>query len=88
VLGAIVVNDSAAGPALNAGPFVTDVFVDPRAAGSGVGAGLIRASCARLRLAGWTSVSLVVTVGNLARALYERLGFEVRHEVLRVVSPD
>lgn len=64
-------------------PWITDLTVDPRWAGRGVGAALVTAAAARLIERGDASVGLAVTVGNPARRLYERIGFRRAHEVWR-----
>ena len=88
VVGVLVLNETAASDAFDAGPFVTDVCVDPSAAGHGLGAAMLATAAARLTELGWRTVSLVVTVGNPAQHVYERLGFRVTSESWRIVVPD
>jgi ribosomal protein S18 acetylase RimI-like enzyme len=64
-------------------PWITDLTVDPRWAGRGLGAALVMTAAARLVERGYASLGLAVTVGNPARGLYERLGFRRAHEVWR-----
>lgn len=58
------------------------ICVSAAARGRGVGSALIEALCHEARWRGYEEVRLDVIVENLrARALYERLGFEVRRTV-------
>ncbi|MEO6571015.1 MAG: GNAT family N-acetyltransferase [Ilumatobacteraceae bacterium] len=88
VVGLILVNETGASELSDAGPFVTDVCVDPVAAGNGIGRALLVASAGRLAELGWAVMTLVVTVGNPARQVYERLGFRVSAETWRIEVPD
>lgn len=87
VVGALLINETAAGDAIPAGPFVTNVCVDPQWAGHGLGSTLLTAAIARLAELGWEHLSLVVTVGNPAQRVYERLGFRVVAESWRIALP-
>lgn len=87
VVGALLINETDASDAIPAGPFVTNVCVDPQWAGHGLGSALLTAAVARLAELGWQHLSLVVTVGNPAQRVYERLGFRVAAESWRVVLP-
>lgn len=84
VVGLILVNETSANELFGAGPFVTDLCVDPAAAGNGIGRALLIASACRLTAIGWSDMTLVVTVGNPARRVYERLGFRVSAESWRI----
>jgi len=84
IVGHILVNETTARGTFGAGPFVTDLCVEPAAAGHGLGAALLTASAARLANLGWSTLTLVVTVGNPARHLYERVGFRVTAESWRI----
>jgi ribosomal protein S18 acetylase RimI-like enzyme len=86
VVGVLLVNESVATEAFAAGPFVTDVCVDPVAAGHGIGTALLAGCARRLAEMGWATLTLVVTVGNPAQRVYERLGFRVTAESWRVVT--
>lgn len=88
VVGVLLVNETAASDAFAAGPFVTDLCVDPAMAGRGLGTALLATSAARLAELGWTTLTLVVTVGNPAQRVYERLGFRVTNESWRIVTAD
>ncbi len=61
--------------------FVLHVAVAPRFQGQGVGAALMRELAAVFQNDGLHKMALGVTVGNPARRLYERLGFESVREV-------
>jgi GNAT superfamily N-acetyltransferase len=87
VVGAIVINESAGDAAIDAGPLVTDVFVDPDLRGIGLGAALVAGSATRLAEHGHSVLSLVVTAGNPAQRVYERLGFRITHETWRIDIP-
>jgi len=68
VVGAVVVTE------WRRRPLLSFVLVLPQCRGRGVGTALISQSAARLRALGYTDWTLV-THGNPAVALYERLGF-------------
>lgn len=74
--GGIVVSER---PARDGGTFtwVLDVFVHPRHQGRGLGGALLRRALAGAAAAGYPRTGLVVTDGNPARAVYERLGFRL-----------
>lgn len=84
IAGQIVVNESAASDTSEAGPFVTDICVDPAFAGRGLGTALLAASAGLLTDLGWSTMALAVTVGNPARRMYERSGFRVIAESWRI----
>jgi ribosomal protein S18 acetylase RimI-like enzyme len=88
VVGLIVVNETSASDAFAAGPFVTDLCIDPTAAGHGLGSALLSTSVRSLAELGWTTLILVVTVGNPAQRVYERLGFRVTVESWRIRTAD
>lgn len=71
--GAIIVSERA-----DPGTWVLDVFVHPRHQRRGLGGLLVRRSLAGAARAGYPATGLVVTDGNPARALYERVGFRHR----------
>ena len=84
VVGAILVNSRPGDPPLD-GPWIADVFRDPRV--RGVGTALLRravAVAARDRL---PAIGLAVTHSNTARALYEAHGFSDVLELLTVEIP-
>ena len=56
-------------------PFISYVFSAAAEKGHGYATALIRHAAATLAAAGESELVLFVTVGNPARALYERLGF-------------
>lgn len=87
VVGQIVVNDRELGAVVGAGPFVTDICVAPEWAGRGLGAALLRAASERLADDGWTTLALVVSVGNPAQRVYEKLGFCGTAEFWRIETP-
>lgn len=72
--GAVIVSER---PAKGGGlrTWVLDVFVDPRHQGRGLGGVLMKRSVAGAASAGFPAMGLVVSDGNPARAVYERLGF-------------
>lgn len=88
VVGLILVNETTASESFDAGPFVTDLCVDPAVAGNGLGGALLVASASRLADLGWSEMILVVTVGNPARRVYESLGFQVSAESWRIEIDD
>lgn len=88
VVGAIVVSEHGTSRTFPGGPWITDVFVDPRAVGRGVGAALVAATIRAAATPEDGSVlGLAVTFGNPARHLYERLGFTVQSETWAVHLP-
>lgn len=86
VVGQILVNETTARDASAARPFVTDICVDPAAAGHGLGSALLARSAGELADLGWSTLTLVVTVGNPAQRVYERLGFRVSSESWRILT--
>jgi ribosomal protein S18 acetylase RimI-like enzyme len=88
VVAAAVITNAPTSPAFNAGPFVTDVFVHPDMAGRGIGVELLMRAMAVLAADGHRAITLVVTVTNPARRVYERLGFRVTHESWRIDMAD
>ncbi len=84
VVGLILLNETAANEVFDAGPFVTDLCVDPAAGGNGIGGALVVEAARRLSAMGRSELILVVTVGNPARRVYERLGFRVTAESWRI----
>ncbi|AZI58024.1 GNAT family N-acetyltransferase [Nakamurella antarctica] len=84
IVGHILISETTSHGAGVAGPFVTDICVDPAAARSGLGGALLAESAWRLAEIGWPVVTLVVTVGNPAQRLYERQGFRVVAESWRI----
>ncbi len=57
------------------GPWVSEICRHQNPRYAGLGAALLRQVMAQLAADGESSLSLVVTEGNPARQLYERLGF-------------
>lgn len=84
IVGQILVNETTANGMILAGPFVTDLCVKPAVAGHGIGSALLTASACRLADLGWSTLTLVVTVGNPAQHVYERVGFRVTAESWRI----
>lgn len=84
ILGQVLVTETTASGASAARPFVTDVCVDPSAAGRGLGSALLATSAGLLADLGWSTLTLAVTVGNPAQRVYERLGFRVTAESWRI----
>ncbi|OFE16811.1 hypothetical protein BA895_04450 [Humibacillus sp. DSM 29435] len=84
VVGLVLITETTAVGTIGAGPFVTDLCVDPAAAGQRLGAALLASCAARLTELGWSALALVVTVGNPAQRVYERLGFRVASESWRI----
>ena len=75
VLGACLVVDRG-GPPPHGGPWVLDVFRDPRATQRGIGAALLASSLGALAAGAAPALGLVVTHSNeRALRLYRRLGF-------------
>lgn len=70
------------------GPWVCDIWRDPRAEFAGVGRALLRWSCGRLADAGYDRIGLAVTVSN-SRALrmYVGMGFTVETTAWTVRLP-
>ena len=84
-VGASLVFDPAGEPPLGV-PWVGELFRHP-AAPSGVGASLLATTLDQARDDGLAVVGLRVSDGNPARALYDRLGFRPRQEVVTVFVP-
>ncbi|MEU6426137.1 GNAT family protein [Microbispora sp. NPDC046973] len=78
VVGGVLVTDS------NRGPWIADVFRHPDRSPRGLGALMLSATLAQAGADGLTCVGLVVTEGNPARRLYERLGFRVVDSAMTV----
>lgn len=70
IVGQILVTATTAGGALVAAPFVVDVCVDPASTGHGIGSALLATSARRLSDLGWSTLTLVVSVGNPAQRVY------------------
>ena len=75
VVGGIVIGRMPHDESSPGGPWVTEVFVEPDAQGTGVGRALFARAVAELRTAGEPSLRLAVQIDNPARHLYTRLGF-------------
>ncbi len=88
IVGQILVNDTMVSGMSAAGPFVTDICVDPSVSGHALGTGLLATSAARLAGLGWSTMTLVVTVGNPAQRLYERSGFRTIAETWRIQTAE
>jgi GNAT superfamily N-acetyltransferase len=84
-VGAALVFDPAGEPPLGV-PWVGELFRHPDAP-RGVGAALLAAMLDQARDDGLAVVGLRVSDGNPARALYDRLGFRPRQEVVTVFVP-
>ncbi|MET8141215.1 GNAT family N-acetyltransferase [Sphaerisporangium sp. NPDC005288] len=69
------------------GPWVLDVFRDPRPPFAGLGAVMLRRALALATLHGLAALGLAVTDGNPARRLYERLGFRLISSSITVIVP-
>lgn len=69
------------------GPWITGLFRRPGPRHAGVGALLLRRAVARAAAAGLPALGLVVSAGNPAVALYERLGFRVLDHFGTVAIP-
>lgn len=70
-----------------AGPWVSDVCRDPSPKYAGLGGRLLTMCMRRLVEAGETTLSLVVTDGNPARGVYERLGFTLLGSFRKLLIP-
>ncbi|MGW5261022.1 GNAT family N-acetyltransferase [Microbispora sp. NPDC004025] len=79
VVGGVLVNDS------ERGPWIADVFRHPERSPRGLGALMLTATLVRAGADGLPGLGLVVTEGNPARHLYERLGFRVVDEGMTVL---
>lgn len=88
IVGVVSVTETTASGTCVARPFVTDICVDPAVAGQRLGSALLAASAGRLADLGWSTLTLVVTVGNPAQRVYERLGFRVTSESWRIETTD
>ena len=84
---AVMVVNRMPGEPPSGGPWVSEVFRDPHPAYAGLGSRLLRRAMAMLAADGERSLSLVVTDGNPARALYERLGFAHAGTTRKVTVP-
>ncbi|XVQ87609.1 GNAT family N-acetyltransferase [Microbispora siamensis] len=71
VVGGVLVTDS------NRGPWIADVFRHPDRSPRGLGTLMLSTALVRAFEGGLTTIGLVVTEGNPARRVYERLGFQV-----------
>ena len=85
-VGASLVFDPAGEPPLGV-PWVGELFRHPDAP-RGVGASLLAATLDQARDDGLAVIGLRVSDGNPARALYDRLGFRPRQEVVTVFVPE
>jgi GNAT superfamily N-acetyltransferase len=84
VVGAILVNANSGDPPLE-GPWIANLFRDPRA--RGVGTALLRRALAVATRDALPALGLAVTYANAARSLYAAHGFEVVGEFLNVDVP-
>ncbi|MFZ0323647.1 MAG: GNAT family N-acetyltransferase [Actinomycetes bacterium] len=87
LVGVVIVNRMP-GLAPWGGPWVSEIFRDPHPRYARLGAALLRRAMAILASEGESSLSLVVTDGNPARSLYERLGFRYVGSSRKVKLPD
>jgi GNAT superfamily N-acetyltransferase len=81
VLAGVLVND------VRGVPWVSDVFRHPETSAPGLGARLLRHVQEKARKHGVSRLGLVVTEGNPARRVYERIGFTLRETSYTVVIP-
>ncbi len=86
LVAACVINKSEGEPPFG-GPWVSEVFRLPGAAYGGLGAVLLRKAIASLAMTGEHSLGLVVTDGNPAARMYERLGFVHRSSRRKLQIP-
>jgi len=84
-VGASLVFDPSGEPPLGV-PWIGELFRHPDAP-RGTGAALLAATLDQARTDGLRVVGLRVSDGNPARALYDRLGFRPRQEVVTVFVP-
>ncbi|MEU7936203.1 GNAT family N-acetyltransferase [Microbispora bryophytorum] len=68
-------------------PWVVEVFRHPARTPSGLGARMLAAVRDRAAADGWERLGLVVSEGNPARGVYERLGFTLVGSSMTVVIP-
>ncbi|MFJ9576594.1 GNAT family N-acetyltransferase [Streptomyces sp. NPDC101191] len=68
-------------------PWIASVFRRPGAAGAGLGSVLLRRMLADAAARGLREIELVVSEGNPARFLYEKLGFGLTRTSLTVLVP-
>ena len=87
VLGAVLVSDMPSSMTYPGGPWVTEIFVEPDAAGRGIGGALLARAATALAAGDRSTLGLAVTVGNPARRLYESLGFVTLQDVRQIVLP-
>ena len=76
----------AAEPDVPGDPWITEIFVDPDAAGRGIGSALL-ARAAAPRWPRPATLGLAVTAGNPAHRLYASLGFVSRRTSARSLLP-
>ncbi len=79
VVGGVLVTDS------NRGPWIADVFRHPDRSPRGLGTLMLSTTLARASEGGLTTIGLVVTEGNPARRVYERLGFRLIDSAMTVM---
>lgn len=79
VVGGVFATDS------NRGPWIADVFRHPDRSPRGLGALMLSATLARAGADGLAGMGLVVTEGNPARRVYERVGFRVIDSAMTVM---
>ncbi|WP_182898816.1 GNAT family N-acetyltransferase [Microbispora sp. H10830] len=79
VVGGVFAHDS------NRGPWIADVFRHPDRSPRGLGALMLSTTLARAGADGLTGVGLVVTEGNPARRVYERVGFRMIDSAMTVM---
>jgi GNAT superfamily N-acetyltransferase len=82
---AMVTRDDRPGPV--GGPWLAELFRDPRDPGPGTGAALLGAAIAAARADGLERLGLAVTDGNRARGLYAAAGFELVISTVTVTLP-
>jgi len=84
--GLLLVNAMPGDPPMG-GPWVSEVCRHPEPTFSGLGSLLLIRAAGRLLANGHSTLSLVVTDGNPARATYERLGFQFATSAWKVMVP-
>lgn len=87
VLGAVLISEMPPSTTYAGGPWVTEIFVEPDAAGRGIGGALLARAATALVAAERPTLGLAVTVGNPAHRLYEALGFVTLQDVRQVLLP-
>ncbi len=70
------------------GPWISEIWVEPKHQGQGIAKYLIAHAQVKLKADGYSSLGLAVTNGNQAKQLYENTGFTIVKEFWTLAVPN